>query len=257
MVESSSAQTQAWGNIQIALNMNKHQGLSLVELLVGLAVALIILAGAGAAFIAHIASVSSSLQSDKMNHDIQVAFDIMINDLRRATYWNSETGVAPPNPFNAIYINGSCILYSYDMDNAAGTNISDGIQQDNERFGYKLNTGAIWMKKSGDAASATDCSTGSWERVTDPAIVNVSSLTFTLDVWCVNPNGLDPVTSTPPLVTNTTCTAITPTPTSGQRTIEIRGISVTARANVIGETDPPEKRLDAYARLRNNAMVTY
>lgn len=230
--------------------MNKHQGLSLVELLVGLAVALVVLTGAGAAFIAHSNSVSGGLKSDKMNHDMQVTLDIMVNELRRAGYWNSEAVGAPAtSPFSSIYINGSCILYSYDMDNAAGTNISDGLQQDNERFGYKLDSNAIWMKKSGDAASATNCAAGSWERVTDQSLITVSQLSFTLVAKCVNPSA---ATTT---VTDTACSATTPTPTTGQRTVEIRRVDISAVANVIG--DVSSKQLNAVARLRNNSFVTY
>lgn len=227
-------------------DMNKHQGLSLVELLVGLAVSLVILTGAGAAFIAHSNSVSGGLKSDKLNHDIQVTLDIMINELRRAAYWNSEAVGAPTvNPFQNILISGSCILYSYDMDDAAGANVSDGLQQNNERFGYKLDAGAVWMKKSGDLASATDCTAGSWERVTDPAVLNVSQLSFTLSAKCVN--------ASTAVVADAACTG--GSGTAGQRTIEIRGVDVDARASVIGDT--AVKQLNAFARLRNNSMVTY
>lgn len=241
-----SVQTLVLEITQFAADMKKHQGLSLVELLVGLAVALVVLTGAGAAFIAHSNSVAGSLKSDKMNHDMQVTLDIMINELRRAAYWNSEaTGAPTSNPFASVYINGSCVLYSYDMDNAAGTNVSDGLQQNNERFGYKLNSGAVWMKKSGDAASAVDCSAGDWERVTDPNILSVTQLSFTLSAKCVNANTA--------VVTDLACTGASGT--TGQRTIEIRGISVAAQANVVGDT--AVKKLDAFARLRNNSMISY
>lgn len=235
-----------WQAIQVVFDMKKSLGISLVELLVGLAVSLAILTGVGAAFIAYSNNVVDNLKSEKMNHDIQVVMDIMVNEVRRAGYWNSEAAGAPStNPFSVVYINGNCLLYSYDADNAAGTNVSDGIQQDGERYGYKLQSAAIWMKKNGDAASATDCSQGSWERVTDPSVLSVSQLDFSLVAKCVNADTA--------VVVNSACTGSSGT--AGQRTIEVRGVDIDFRANVIGATDA--KQMNAFARLRNNSMTTY
>lgn len=235
-----------WQGIQLVFDMNKNRGVSLIELLVGLAVSLVILTGIGAAFIAHSNNVVSNLKADKMNHDFQMVMDIMVNEIRRAGYWNADaTGAPAVSPFSSVYISGSCLLYSYDADNAAGTNVSDGLQQDGERFGYKLVSNAIWMKKSGDSASATNCSEGSWERVTDPSILSVTQLDFSLSAKCVNANTA--------VVTNAACTGTSGT--AGQRTIEIRGVNIVSQANIIGATD--SKRMTAFARLRNNAMTTY
>ncbi len=230
---------------------NKKQiGLSLVELLVGVAVALIIITGAGASFLAHNLSVSTNLRADKLNHDIQMISDIISNELKRASYWNSSAAGANttnPNPFRVITVTANCVLYSYDDRNAAGDNTPDGIIQDFERMGFRLNTNnnSIEIKTAGDIASEANCATGTWAAITDPNSISINTLNFALTARCVNAN-----TS---VVTNAACTNASGA--SGERTIEIRGIT-TAIAGAV-TADGSQKRLDSFARIRNNAMVTY
>lgn len=227
--------------------MKNIQGVSLIELLVGLAVSMVILIGAGSAFIAHNLSVSTNLKGDKLNHDLQIAMDLMISEIRRAGYWNGDISGAPAtNPFQNIVLGTNCVLYSYDARNAAGANIPDGQIQDSERYGFKLSNGSIWMKTSGNAASASDCTNGSWESLTDSTLVSVTQLNFLLTAKCVNAS-----TGT---VTDASCTA--GSGTTGQRTIEIRGIKVDLTGNVVGDTTT-RKQANGFARIRNNSITTY
>ncbi len=236
--------------MQLNRQNKKQTGLSLVELLVGVAVALIIITGAGASFLAHNLSVSTNLRADKLNHDIQMVSDIISNELKRASYWNSSAAGANttnPNPFRIITVTANCVLYSYDDRNDAGDNTPDGIIQDFERMGFRLNTNnnSIEIKTTGNAASETNCATGTWAAITDPNLVNISTLSFALTARCINAN-----TST---ITNAACTNASGV--SGERTIEIRGVTTSIEGSITA--DGSRKRLDSFSRIRNNAMVTY
>ncbi|NIC41501.1 prepilin-type N-terminal cleavage/methylation domain-containing protein [Aquabacterium sp. A08] len=226
--------------------MKQQRGISLVELLVGLAVSIFVLAGAGTAFLAHNVSVLNNLRADKLNHDIQVVTDIMVNDLRRAGYWNSSApgaNLAQPNPFRNIFlVNNNCVLYAYDNRNAANDAVPDGQVQNAERMGFKILNNAIWMKTAGDLASATDCTQGDWTRVTNPDLVTVNNLNLALNARCIT------------LDTNPIGELATPCAGVAGRTVEVRRIDIGVAATLIAD-NASQKQVIGSARVRNNAIV--
>lgn len=231
-----------------------QRGVSLIELLVGFAVALVVLIGAGSAFLAQNASTAANMRADKTNHDLQIVMDIMVSELRRSGYWNGEAVGAPAvNPYQDIFISadGTCVLYSYDFRDAAGTAATpDGLAPvDQERLGFRRTGNDIWMKTSGNVASATDCAVGNWERVTQPGLMNVTNLAFAIRARCVNVDTL--------VTTNAACTAASGA--AGERTVEIRGVQIDLDAQAVEPDGTPGavKSLTAFARIRNNAMQNY
>lgn len=89
---------------------------------------------------------------------------------------------------------GSCIVYSYNQDDADPSTPSN-----NERFGFRLSNGEIQMRRNTTDTPATtneNCSNtnGSWESVTEPNI-EITNLAFTLSTSTLNVTSMqDPVT---------------------------------------------------------------
>ena len=173
---------------------NQH-GVSLIELMVGITVGLIILAGVVTVVAKTSFSGLENIRSVQLNQQLRGAMDVMHRELQRAGYVNSwtpgSTSVATGFDTAAIALFGSvtlggacaggvcdCILYSYDRypdgapDGAQGTS-GAGF----ELFGFRLNNGVIQRRTSGDPQA---CNSGGWQPMTD-ASVTVTALGFELD----------------------------------------------------------------------------
>lgn len=216
--------------------MHLQRGLSLIELMVGMVVAMVVIAGAFAAYMAMTVSSRDSIRADRLNQDLQTVMDLMVADLRRAGYWNSEaTGAPTNNPFSTIdTATAGCILYSYDVD-------ANGQISDNERFGFKLTGSTVRSRTSG--TSLTDCDNGTWGALTDDVVVNVSTLTFVAENKCVNARTKEE---------NANCGALTTS--SGDNLSERRSVRISLRANPVGDT-ATSKALQAVAQVRNDRRV--
>jgi len=149
--------------------------MSLVELMVGLALGLFLVAGAATLFVSHLGNSRRMLVEARMAQDMRAAGDLITRDLRRAGYWaNSLQGtvatgagsVTVPNPYRTITPNAgsSQIEYQYSRDTTEN-NALDA----NEQFGFRLNGGAIQMKVNG---------TPTWQTVTDPDLVTITAFTL-------------------------------------------------------------------------------
>lgn len=168
----------------------KHQsGFSLVELMVGMVVALIVLAGLSAVYLNSSRSGRITTTSNQLNQDLRAVMDIMVNDIRRASFWAGASSGA--NPFtNAntdieISTSGSCILYSYDATYAGGTpGVPDSSTSFMDFFGFRLSAGGAvqTLLPTGNltsTATTTTCTTDSlWENLTDPRAITVTALTL-------------------------------------------------------------------------------
>lgn len=183
-------------------------GTSLVELMVGIAIALILLTGILTVMLRVSTEGGASVKATRLNQQLRGTMDLMTKELQRSGYvdWfdsydangdgaldnnddvNSdgvlnildfyESSVPAINTFGQVTLGGtcsgttcSCILYSYDLD-------EDGVQNVDqfELFGLRLNDGAVEMRTAG---SDHACDTGTWADITDSSIV-VTDLTFAL-----------------------------------------------------------------------------
>jgi type II secretory pathway component PulJ len=179
----------------------RQQGVNLIELMIGITVGLVILAGVVTVVAQTSFSGLENVRSVQMNQQSRGAVDLMRRDLQRAGYvqaWTpgSATVIAgldmdAVDIFGTITLGGTCagavctcILYSYDRDEdgdqGVGTSGTAGTGQDDDNFelyGFRLNGGAIEMRTAGDTHA---CNSGTWEDITD-ASVNVTALTFEQD----------------------------------------------------------------------------
>lgn len=161
--------------------MNKQNGLSLIEVMISLAIGLFLLIAILSIYGIGVRSNADILRSAQLNNDMEAVMNLIINDIRRAGYWNHDA--APNASFFGNYAdisiqnNGSTILYSYD-ENEDGT-----IIDPDEKYGFKLesesNVGVIKMKTK-----------STWGTLTNEDQINITSLAFSfpvdLDDRCIN-----------------------------------------------------------------------
>lgn len=162
---------------------HRQRGVSLLELMIGIAVGLLVVASSLVIYLNGARGGTDSLRANRFNQDVREIMNIMVNDIRRAGYW-ADAAAGTANPYmldaNNIRIVGSCILFSYDavFDNAAV-----GVTNGADFFGYRLNGGTLQMLDNTVAAhnstAATFCGNGgTWVNLTDPGEITVTGLTF-------------------------------------------------------------------------------
>lgn len=158
-----------------------------MELMVGIAISLILLAGVITVVVRISVASSENIQTVRLNQQLRSAMDFMSKDIQRAGFvksWPDDIDTVLDLDFDAIATFGSvvvsetgdCILYSYDL-NSDGEQGTGAGGANYELFGFRHNaaTGAVEMKVSG----THDCESTGWVALTD-ATVNVTALEFSL-----------------------------------------------------------------------------
>jgi len=190
---------------------HRQQGVTLIELMIGLVVGSLVLAGALTLFAKISFSGLENTRSMRLNQQLRESMDFIRRDLQRAGYvlssWpdvSDEAAVAllvtTIGDFGKITIGATeltslatyagaavsdgCILYSYDFTDDAGTGSSDGVLDSGDLYGIRLNNGAVEV-----GVGVTSCADGAWKDVTDSSVA-ITALTFELDtadsvVWVV------------------------------------------------------------------------
>ena len=210
------------------------RGLSVVEVLIGVAIGLIIIAGVLRLFVTNMVNSRQMLVEARVMQDMRAAADLIARDLRRASYWGSAidgttilgAGASPVrNPYRTITPNdlgGQNILYTFSRD-ATENNVIDN----NEQFGFQLNNGAVEMRTA----------SGQWQVVTDPGVMTVNALTVTPSVVNVNVSSSCVVT----------CTTNCPVVTLRHYNLVLRATAV-ANANVV-------RQINMRVRARNDELT--
>ena len=213
------------------------RGLSIVELLVGTAVGLVVVA-AGTAVVTHNARENRALMIEaRAMQDLRTAADIVSRDLRRAGYWaGSASGVrgddgsaVVANPYALVTPESAAsdaVRLSFSRDAS-----ENGVVDGNERFGFRLRNGAIELQL-GD---------GNWQALTDPATLTVTAFEVTprteetsLASFCAEPCAAG----------STTC------PPRQQ----VRSFAVAIAARAVADANV-QRSVVAGARLRNVSVV--
>lgn len=217
---------------------NHQAGVSLVELMIGSAVGLMVIAATVVTYIAIARSGSEILASAKLNAELRAAMDMMVRDIRRAGAWTATPAGA--NPFTLrtgalitdinIFDSGKVIEFSYNgsfLGSANGT-----------VFGYRVADKAIKTLQCNIGASPSAlCNTNSiitntthtWERLTDDDNVLIDSLIFyTTGSRCLNLTQVGQTWVSPTASTVPACDPTTPgyVATTNDRLFEKRQIRV-------------------------------
>jgi prepilin peptidase dependent protein B len=161
------------------LKANGQRGLSIVELLVGVAVGLFLVAGAATLFVTNLGNSRQLLLEARINQDLRATADLITRDLRRAGYWgNSLSGTVAtfsasvstttPNPYRTITPGAETVAYAFSRDATEDNTLSS-----NENFGFRR------AVVSGVGVVQMMVGTGNWQTVTDPQSLDVTALTVT------------------------------------------------------------------------------
>lgn len=163
-----------------------QRGISLVEILIGLSVGLILTFGM-VVFYANTSRVNNStLAIARLEYEMQTAIKMMKEDIRRAGFNAASinlVGTGTVNPFMETGVTditvpaASCILFAYDLDKN-GNLPALGYASSDERFGYRLSNQIIQTRAASDASF--DCNAGSWHNLTNPNLIQITNLNFTL-----------------------------------------------------------------------------
>lgn len=178
------------------LSSSRQTGVTLVELLIGMLVGLVVVAGGISVFTTSLRGQSDNIKLSRLNQDLRSMIDIMARDIRRAGFVTdapiANLASLKNNPFFddtttgattelAVYDyasgNDNCIVYAYNVNND-----SPPVVQSTERFGFRLdtNTGVLEMRRSG--STNEDCDDGDWATITEPE-VEITGLTNKVR-WC-------------------------------------------------------------------------
>ena len=207
--------------------MRMHQaGLSLVELMVGLALGLFIAAAGLAAFAEQWREHRQATAALRLMQELRSAGDVIARDLRRAGHWAAPAASAP-NPYAALAplaAASDAASFAYSRDT-----IENQLLDGNEQFGLRLRRGVIELLLGA----------GNWQALTDAGTLVVTE-------FVVQPR-IDRVS----LLDQ--CERPCPPGASCEASAEVRrlAIRITARA-----VDDPAlvRRIDTVVRLRNDAV---
>ncbi|HEY0856044.1 MAG TPA: prepilin-type N-terminal cleavage/methylation domain-containing protein [Albitalea sp.] len=152
----------------------RQRGLSLVELMIGLAIGLFIVATATSLLLDRIREHRALLIESRLMQDLRTAADLVSRDLRRAGYWGESTAGLPrggaaaaANPYTALAPAAAASdAVSFRFSRDAGENHAvDG----NEQFGFRLRRGVIEMLLG----------SGNWQALTDSGTMIVTAFSVT------------------------------------------------------------------------------
>jgi prepilin peptidase dependent protein B len=231
--------------------MTKQQGISLIEIMIGLSIGLIIIAAAITIYITSIKGSADIAKSARLNHDMDSALALMVNDIRRAGYWGgAKVGAdSRDNPFTVsdttdLQIpSASCVLYAYDAD-------ADGSVDPDEYYGFRLNAGNIQMRSSNIA-----CDAGGWNSLNineGREQVEITSLTLAESFKCLRKRlgAADASYDTPCADAVAAGNLVT-----DDRVIETRDISITMAGRAKNDTTVT-KTISDRVKIRNDRIFT-
>lgn len=153
----------------LAARSTDQRGLSLVELMVGIAIGLFVVAGAATLTSALLSDNRRLLLETQLQQDLRSSADIIARDLRRAGYWGTaEQGISSPtadavrNPWATVTRTGEQkVEYYYRRGPGSTTN----------EYGFLLDTASHTLR--------TKMDTGGWQDLTDSRTMHVIGLTIT------------------------------------------------------------------------------
>lgn len=209
--------------------MRKHQsGLSLVELMIGLALGLFIAAAGLAAFAEQWREHRQATAAMRLMQELRSAGDVIARDLRRAGHWAAPQA-SRANPYAAfapLAAASDAALFSYSRDAAGENHALDG----NEQFGLRLRRGVIELLLGA----------GHWQALTDSGTLLVTEFV------------LQPRVDSVSLLEH--CARPCPAAASCEARVEVRRVAIRITARSV--QDPALVRsLDSLVRLRNDAVI--
>lgn len=158
----------------LAHPFRRQRGVTLIEMVVGIAISIVIIIVVLGIFSDTVTSSQRIIERGKLDRDLSSIMDIIAADVQRAGYWSNATS-SSTNPFMSgtddLTVSTNCITLSYDSAN-------DGTVDDSDRFGYRLTNGAIQFRPPGSTFSCTAASTN-WNNLSDPNAITITAFNVT------------------------------------------------------------------------------
>jgi len=182
--------------------INKHQitkltqqGFTLVEFMISMALSLAAILVVTSIYITSFQIDSKTIKFSRLNDEVTSIMALLSEDIKRAGYVENAENVinmpvgntsrcdpdpvnCAPEEFRTILVtdataganDNSCILFSYDFDNAG---VGDGVgsyESPSEAFGYRFKNNELQTRQS-----ASGCTGTNWEALTDPSFVKIEA----------------------------------------------------------------------------------
>lgn len=211
------------------------RGFTLVELLVGLALALLVVAGGASLLTSQIREHRALVLEARLMQDLRTAADLVARDLRRAGYWGdagagvwTEAAPARANPYAALAPDSAAsdaasLRYSRD---AVENHVVDG----NEQFGFRLRNQAIEIQLG----------SSNWQALTDATLLAVTEFVITPQHEVIDLAAACP----------------TPCPTESETCPrqQLRSLALVISAHALADA-AVTRSVQAQVRVRNDAML--
>jgi type IV pilus assembly protein PilW len=159
------------------------RGLSIMELLIGIAVGMIVISGAAMLFARNLSGSKLLLAESRLNEDLRNAADLLTRDLRRAGYWGNAIkgtqaigagAITTANPYSDSTASAQQVDYRFSREVDVPEN--DALDPSSEQFGFRLHDKAIQMQVGTD----------NWSDITDKTSVEITTFTVTPTVTSVS-----------------------------------------------------------------------
>ena len=152
---------------------SRQAGLSMVELMVGVAIGLFVVAGATLAVSNQLGDNRRLMLETQIQQDLRTAADMITRDVRRSGYWaNAQSGVwhagavsVASNPYTALTPASGVGPTKSDSNTRASRQSSDP----NEDAGFRVVNNTIQMRAGGQ-----------WQALTDNTTLKVTDFRVTL-----------------------------------------------------------------------------
>lgn len=145
------------------------RGLTLVELLIGLALGLLVTAAAAGLLVSQAREQRALAAEHRLMQDLRTASDVITRDLRRAGHWGAaatglpqEGAAAVANPYAAFAPEAAAsdaVSFRYSRDTS-----ENGVVDANEQFGLRLRDGVVELLLGA----------GNWQALTDAGTLAVT-----------------------------------------------------------------------------------
>jgi type IV pilus assembly protein PilW len=211
---------------------SSEDGFSIIELMVGIALALLIAAAAALLLGNNVGENRRLLLEARLTQDLRSATDLIVRQTRRAGHWGAASTLglwsaeanALPNPYAALTpdagaSNAIALRYSQDT-------IENSAVDDNEQVGFRLHNGAL-EAKLGEST---------WQALTDSSMLIVTRFQIEPHVQSI---ALD---STCACVASATCAA---------PRVQVRSVDIEISARAAGDTSVL-RTARSTVRLRND-----
>jgi hypothetical protein len=231
----------------------RMRGLSLVELMVGVAVGMFVVAAAALLVSSQLFDNRGLLLETQLQQDLRATADIISREMRRSGYWSqSWAGVAKPTGSAAAgdfdVLSSPTLALSVVNATAYELHYRYEREPDNKAFGFKLGSDQVLRACQSNGSEAGGFCDSGWQDVTDPNTVKVIGFLPATDRAGLRakPANDDPIKLPCPNLCSDGTTDCWPT-------VTVREIAFTLEGEA--RSDPRVRRkLESSVRVRNDSV---